>query len=122
MTAVTHPAIVIERRFHSPLQSGHGGSICGLLARELHRAVRVSLCSPAPLKRPLTTAHDGDDKRLTLSDGETILADAQATTPELNPPLHVELDAAQAASRRCLGSARHPFPPCFGCGPNRAAG
>jgi hypothetical protein len=118
MTAVTHPTIVIERRFRSPLRPRHDGSICGLLARELHRAVRVSLCSPAPL----TTAHDGDHKRLTLPDGETILADAQAIPPELNPPPHVELDTAQAASRRCLGSARHPFPPCFGCGPNRAAG
>jgi alkanesulfonate monooxygenase SsuD/methylene tetrahydromethanopterin reductase-like flavin-dependent oxidoreductase (luciferase family) len=101
MSAVTRHAIVIERRFHGPPQSGHGGDTCGLLARELHGAGQVSLCSPAPLERPLTIEHD-DDERLLLRDGDTTLADAQTTTPELDPPPHGELAAAQAAESRCL--------------------
>ena len=121
MSAVTRHAIVIERRFHGPPQSGHGGYTCGALAHELHGGVPVSLCSPPPLERPLTNKHDGDE-RLLLRDGETILADAQANTLELDPPPHVELAAAHAAQSRCRGFAHHPFPTCFGCGPNRAEG
>ncbi|HYB27757.1 MAG TPA: hypothetical protein VEF89_14150 [Solirubrobacteraceae bacterium] len=65
MSPVTRHAIVIERRFHGPPQSGHGGYTCGLLARELHGAVQVSLCSPPPLERPRTTERD-DNERLLL--------------------------------------------------------
>jgi hypothetical protein len=121
MSAVTRHAIVIERRFHGPPQSERGGYTCGLLARELQRAVQVSPCSPPLLDRQLTIERDDDDERLLrVRDGETILADAQATTPELDPPARVELAAAHAASSRCLGFAHRPFPTCFGCGPNRA--
>lgn len=99
MTAVTRHAIVIERRFHGPPQSGHGGYTCGPLARELHLAVQMS-----------------------LRDDEAILADAQATTPGFDRPPHVGRAAPHAASSRCLGFAPRPFPTCFGCGPNRAEG
>jgi hypothetical protein len=37
MSAVTRHAIVIERRFHDPPQSRHGGYACRPLARELYR-------------------------------------------------------------------------------------
>jgi hypothetical protein len=121
MSTVIRQAIVIERRFHGPPESGHGGYTCGLLARELRGAAQVSLRSPPPLKHPLTLGCD-DDEHLLLRDGETILADAQPTTLELDPPPHVELADAQAASSRCLGFTHHPFPTCFGCGPNRAEG
>ena len=121
MRAVTRHAIVIERCFHGPPQSGHGGYTCGVLARELQGTVQVSLCSPPPLERPLTIKHD-DDERLLLRDGDTTVADAEATTLELDPPPHVELAAAQPAESRCRGFAHHPFPTCFRCGPNRAEG
>jgi hypothetical protein len=88
MTAVSYPAMLIERCFDGPPRSGHGGYTYGLLARELHGAVQVSPRSPAPL----------------------------------DPPPHLKLAAAQPASSRFLGFAHHPFPTCFGCGPNRAAG
>ena len=123
MSAVTRHAIVVERRFHGPPHPGHGGYTCGPLARELHGAVQVSLCSPAPLERPLTIERDDDDERLLLL---TRRRDdprrRQATTPELDPPPHGELAAAHAASSRCLALAHHPCPTCFGCGPNRAEG
>jgi len=119
MTAVTRQATMIERRFHGPSQTGHGCYSCGRLARERRGAGHVSLCSPPPLERPLTTERAEDDERLLLLDGETILADAQGIMLELDPPPHIELAAAQAASSRCLGFAHHPLPTCFPSGPNR---
>ena len=113
--------IVIERRFHGPPESGHGGYTCGLLAREVHGAARVSLRSPPPLERPLTVDRD-EGERLWLCDGATVVADAQPATLDLDPPPHVELADALAATSRCVGLTRHPFPTCFGCGPNRAEG
>jgi hypothetical protein len=62
MSAVTRHVIVIERRFHGPPQSGHGGYTYGLLAPELQGAAPVSLGSPPPPERPLTI--EPDDERL----------------------------------------------------------
>jgi hypothetical protein len=121
VSAVTCRAVVIERRFHGRPQPGHAGYTCGLLARELHGAVQVSLLSPPPLERPLTIERDNDE-RLPLPDSERMLADARATAPKLDRPPHVGLAAAQPVSSRCLGFARHPFPTCFGCGPDRTEG
>ena len=36
--AVPRQEIVIDRRFHGPPESGHGGYTCGLLAREIDGA------------------------------------------------------------------------------------
>ena len=121
MSAVTLHAIVIERRLPRAAPIGTRRLHLRRARPRTSRGVTVSLCSPPPLERPLTNKHDGDE-RLLLRDGETILADAQANTLELDPPPHVELAAAHAAQSRCRGFAHHPFPTCFGCGPNRAEG
>ena len=118
MSTITRQTIVIQRRFHGPPESGHGGYTCGLLAREIKGAAHVSLRSPPPLELPLTLERD-DGRRLLLRDGETIIADAETATLKLDPPPHVELADARAASSRCAGFFHHPFPTCFGCGPSR---
>ncbi len=56
-----------------------------------------------------------------LRDGEVIVADARPVPLELDPPAPVALSDAQTASLRS-GFARHPFPMCFGCGPEREPG
>jgi hypothetical protein len=86
MRAVIRHAIVIERCFHGPPQSARGGYTCGPLARELQRAVQVSPCSAPPFERRLAIERDDDERLLLLRVGETILAEAQSTTPELEPP------------------------------------
>jgi len=121
MSAISGHTVVIERRFHGPPGSGHGGYTCGLLARELDGAVQVSLRSPPPLDRPLAIERDGDESLL-LCDGTTIVAKAQPTALDLDPPPPPSFHDAQEASRRCMGFVHHPFPTCFACGPNRAAG
>ena len=121
MSSITRQTIVIERRLHGPPESGHGGYTCGLLAREMHGAAQVSLRSPPPLEHPLTLERD-QGERLLLRDGETIVADAQPATLKLDPPPPVTLADALAAASRCVGFMHHPFPTCFGCGPNRPEG
>lgn len=112
--------VVIERRFQGPPHSGHGGYTCGLLAREIPGAAEVSLRATPPLERQLTLERIGDG-RVLLRDGDVIVADARPATLELDPPAPVALSDAQTASLRS-GFARHPFPMCFGCGPEREQG
>jgi hypothetical protein len=121
ISTVTRQKIVIDRRFHGPPESGHGGYTCGLLAREIGGAAQVSLRSPPPLDQPLALERDGGG-RVLLRDGDAVLADARPATLELDPPPHVELADALAASSRCPSFTHHPFPTCFGCGPRRADG
>jgi len=113
--------VVIEQRFHGPPESGQGGYTCGLLAREIAGAAEVSLRSPPPLERELTIAR-GDDETLLLRDGDTLVAEGRPTTLALDVPPLVGLDEAQAAMPGYSGFARHAFPTCFGCGPDRAEG
>jgi len=58
MSSIIRQTIVIERRFHGPPGSGHGGYTCGLVAREMEGAAQVLLRSPPPLERPLTLERD----------------------------------------------------------------
>jgi len=97
MSTIIRQTIVIQRRFHGPPESGHGGYTCGLLARDIQGAAQVSLRSPPPLERPLTLERD-DGGRLLLRDGETIVADAETATLKLDRPPRVELADARAAS------------------------
>ncbi|MGB0094583.1 MAG: hypothetical protein WBP81_18880 [Solirubrobacteraceae bacterium] len=91
--------VVIERRFRGPLDSGHGGYTCGLLAREIPGAAEGSLLVPPPLERQLTLERVGDG-RVMLRDREVIVADARPVPLELDPPAPVALSDAQTASLR----------------------
>jgi hypothetical protein len=113
--------IVISRRFRGPPESGHGGYTCGLLAREIDGPAAVTLKKPPPLERQLTLER-GSDGRLLLRDGETVVAQAQPTSLELEPPAPVALEQAQAARSGYVGFRDHPFPHCFACGPDRDEG
>lgn len=116
----TGEIVVIDRRFRGPLDSGHGGYTCGLLAREIPGAATVSLHVPPPLERQLTLELVGDGLML-LCDGEVIVADARPAALAFDPPPPVALSEAQTAALRS-GPASHPFPMCFGCGPEREPG
>jgi hypothetical protein len=118
---VAPETIVIDRRFRGPPGSGHGGYTCGVLARRISGAAEVSLRSPVPLERPLTL-EPGEDDQLVLRDGATIVAEARPASLMLSPPPPVEVGDAEAASAGYVGFTDHPFPLCFGCGPDRAEG
>ena len=119
--ASSEAMIIIPRRFRGPPQSGNGGYTSALLARHVDApTAEVTLRSPPPLDRAMEVRHEGN--RALLFDGEHLVAEAAPTTLELAAPPRVSPVEAIEAARRFRGFEQHPFPSCFACGPERAAG
>lgn len=121
--------LVVSRRFNGPPNSGNGGYVAGLLARELlerqpaAQAVEVTLRAPLTLEQPLRLV-DEPSGGLALMDGDLLLAQAVAVSLELDLPPAPGIDEARAAgaigrmrSARGVGNA---YLHCFGCGVERA--
>lgn len=113
--------IVIPQRFRGPPHSGNGGYACALLARRLDApTAEVTLRSPPPLDRAMEVRREGD--RALLFDGEHLVAEAAPTSLEPGAPPRVSPAEALEAVSRFRGFEQHPFPSCFTCGTERAAG
>ena len=112
---------MIPGRFGGPPGSANGGYTAGVLARRLGGPAEVTLLAPTPLDAALeVVAQDGG---LALLDaGGTVLARAVPAEPGLDPPEPVTVEAAAAAEAQYAGFVEHPFPRCFGCGPERDPG
>jgi hypothetical protein len=113
-------SLTIPARFNGPPGSANGGYTCGLLAGMLEAEVaEVSLRAPPPLERPLEIVRAA--RQLELRDGETLVASATPAELELDAPASVSPADARAASKAGLKewTARHPFPTCVVCGPDR---
>jgi hypothetical protein len=109
--------VVIASRFCGPADSANGGYTCGLLAGLLGApSADVILRRPPPLERELR--FDGR----ALRDGQELVAEAEPTELDLEPPEPVRHGDAEEASRRYPGFRRHAFPTCFVCGPARSDG
>lgn len=116
------PQVFVDSRFHGPPHSANGGYVCGAMAELADGSASVSLRVPPPLERAMPVRAE-DDGRLTLLDGDTVVAEAVPTDPvDLEVPAVVDMAAAEAASRRYTGFREHPFPTCWTCGPHRPAG
>ena len=115
--------VVIEPRFAGPPNSGQGGYVAGLLAREVGNPAEVTLRRPPPLERILEVVATPDGAE--LRDGDTVITDGRRVE-------HVDIgevpvvrfaDAASAAGRAITyRGVEHPFPGCFGCGPDHPTG
>jgi hypothetical protein len=104
----------VAARFAGPPGYANGGYIAGLLAGD--GPARVTIRRPVPVERDL--AFDG----AALRDGDEVLVEVEPA-PEVaaqSPPVGVE--AARAAAARTPLADRHPFPRCFGCGPDHPSG
>ena len=113
-------SVTIDRRFNGPPDSAQGGYACGVVAERIHSAsAAVSLRAPPPLDRPLEVRRDPDGS-VALYDGETRIADGAPAELELEVPEPVPLAAAEQAAADFPWRERHPFPTCFGCGPERS--
>jgi hypothetical protein len=111
-------AVVIDPRFNGPPSSGHGGYSCGCAAALIDGpAAEVTLRRPPPIGVELAVARDGEAASL-LRDGE-IVASATPADVDVSGPPPVRLDEAADASARFAWVHDHPFPTCFGCGPER---
>ncbi len=114
--------IVIRRQFCGPPNSGNGGYVCGVLARNIVGPATAILRAPIPLDVDLRLG-DRDGGSVLLGDQEEIIGQAgpgRQALPE--PPAAPSLDAAREASTRCIGLQERVHPICFTCGDARAKG
>ena len=113
-------SVTIPERFNGPVGSGNGGYCSGVVAGFVDGPAQVSLRSPVPLDTPLEVAA-GQDGAVRVSDGETLVAEAQPAAPvDLEVPPPVSPDQARAAMERYRGLDSGPFCTCFVCGRARA--
>jgi hypothetical protein len=113
-------SVVIDPQFNGPPGSGHGGYSCGCAAALVDGATaEVTLRRPPPIGARMDVARDGESASL-VHDG-SVVASARPAALELEVPAPVGLDAAREASSRFAWKHDHPFPTCFGCGPERDA-
>jgi hypothetical protein len=112
----------LGERFCGPLASANGGYACGAIAELLGGGVEVTLRRPPPLGRPLRLRVDHRDGTAVVHDGDELVAEARPATFALAVPGMASPADARAASGRYPLFQGHPFPTCFTCGPDRAAG
>jgi hypothetical protein len=113
-------AITIPKRFNGPPGSANGGYASGLVAALVEGDAEVTLRSPPPLATPLAVARAGG--RVTVRDGEALVAEAEPVSFELDVPSPVSLAEAEEARPRYAGFRHHAYATCFVCGPERADG
>ena len=110
----------IDSRYCGPPRSGNGGYVCGRMADYIEGPAAVRLKAPPPLDTDLRIAQVEGMVRLLA--GETPIAEARRAELDLETPAPPSFAEAQASSKAYPGFARHSFPRCFACGPQRTAG
>jgi len=117
---VTVETFAISRRFCGPPESGHGGYVCGRIARHVRGVAAVRLKSPPPLEVDLRV--EESEGGIRLAQGTTVIAEGRMAALDLKPPGPPSFWEAEDAARSYVGFTRHPFPRCFACGPQRTVG
>jgi hypothetical protein len=112
--------IVVARRFCGPPNSGNGGYVCGRVAAAIDGTAAVRLTAPVPLETELRIERSNGTAK--LLHGSRVIAEAKPAAVDLAPPRTPSYAQAESAAGGCLGYARHPFPRCFVCGPERRPG
>jgi hypothetical protein len=110
--------VVIAQRFNGPPHSGHGGYSAGCVAALVDGPVaEVTLRRPPPLGVELAVTRA--DGAAAVLDGDELVASARPVSLDVDGPPPVGVEAAAAAAGRFAWEHDHPFPTCFGCGPER---
>jgi hypothetical protein len=113
---------MIARQFRGPPNSGNGGYVCGVLARDFEGPATAVLRAIVPLDTPMPLARQ--DSKLRMTNGEVLVGEAWAADPATlpdtwDPPTLAE---AEAATLRSPTWARPLHPPCFSCSLTREEG
>lgn len=114
---------MIGRQFCGPPNSGNGGYVCGVLAKDIEGPATAVLRAPIPLDAPLNLTADGGPTALLGAEGQ-LIGQARpsdgAALPE--PPPAPSLAEAEAAGMRYAGLTTPFHPICFTCGTGRDEG
>jgi hypothetical protein len=115
---VTDDPVVIPRRFNGPPGTAHGGYAAGRAAAFVGGpAAEVTLRRPPPLEKPLRVARRNAGAALVR--GAQVVAEVRPVELDVSGPEPVGVEEATAASAQFAWHHDHPFPGCFGCGPER---
>jgi hypothetical protein len=115
--------IVIAQQFCGPPNSGNGGYVCGVLAKDLEGPVTSVLRARVPLDVDLDIAlAEGSAVMTDVAGGLIGRGDRAAASLLPEPPAAPSIEAARAAGARYLGHAQRIHPICFTCGPERHEG
>lgn len=114
--------VTIKHQFRGPPNSGNGGYVCGLVAREIKGPATVALRALIPLDTPLNLDGTGLLTRLTGGDGTLIAEGSSAEIALPETPVPPSLEAARDAGQRCLMTEKPFHPPCFTCSSLRPDG
>jgi hypothetical protein len=114
--------MTIPRRFCGPPNSGNGGYVCGMVARNIPGAAEVTLRAPPPLETTLDVVQPAAGQ-WELRQTDTVVATGRATSVELDRLERATFEEAVEAEKRTpVKPHQHLLPTCFVCGPQRAAG
>src|SRR3954468_21176542 len=91
--------VIIGRRYCGPPNSGNGGYVSGLLARQISGGAEVTLHAPPPLGKALDVV-PGDDGQWLLRDGAIFVATARPASVEPTWLAQASVAAAAAAELR----------------------
>lgn len=115
--------IVIAQQFCGPPNSGNGGYVCGVLAKEIAGPATSVLRAPVPLDVDLDISV-AEGAAVMTDPGGGLIGRGDAATASLlpEPPAPPSVEAARAAGERYLGHEQRIHPICFTCGPERREG
>lgn len=118
--------MLIPSRFNGPAGSANGGIAAGRLAQLVNTGaaigpIQVTLHRPPPLDVELRV-EPAPDGRLRAFHDDALVADAVASSVEIEPVPPVDFETAAEAATRFEGFTDHPFPTCVGCGTERTDG
>jgi hypothetical protein len=113
--------VFVPKRFCGPPDSGNGGYTCGLLAHVLKGPSEVTLRMPIPIEKAMRVDFV-DAQHAHLKSGDDLVAEAARFELSLPEAPKVEFSESEKAAEKSPAFMNHPFPTCFVCGPQRAAG
>jgi hypothetical protein len=116
--------ITIAQQFCGPPNSGNGGYVCGVLAKDLEGPVTSILRARVPLDVRMDLRLEEGAMQMTAEEDGALIGVGKPADPALlpTPPEAPSMRAARAAGQRYVGLTQRVHPTCFTCGPERQEG